>query len=61
MSHHHVAALGFSVLKRSIGSNPDTPDTPDTPEGPTYNLPPLTLGLIAIVTLIFVPAYLFVS
>jgi hypothetical protein len=61
MSHSHVAAVGFSILKRSMGSHSDTPDTPDTPQGPTYNLPPLTWGLIAIITLIFLPAYLFVS
>ncbi|CAK7197590.1 hypothetical protein SEUCBS139899_000238 [Sporothrix eucalyptigena] len=60
-SHHHIAVVGLSVLKRSLSSNTDSPDTPDTPQGPTYNLPPLTWGLIALITLIFVPAFLYVS
>lgn len=57
----HAAAMGISVLKRSLSGNFDSPDTPDTPQGPTYNLPPLTWGLVALITLVFLPAYLWVS
>ncbi|CAK7221901.1 hypothetical protein SCUCBS95973_004658 [Sporothrix curviconia] len=60
-SHHQIAAMGLSVLRRSLESNPDTPDTPETPHGPTYNLPPLTWGLIALITLVFAPAFLYIS
>ncbi|CAK7225914.1 hypothetical protein SBRCBS47491_006049 [Sporothrix bragantina] len=60
-SHYQFTAMGLSVLRRSLESNPDTPDTPDTPHGPTYNLPPLTWGLVALITLVFLPAFLYVS
>ncbi|KJR83150.1 uncharacterized protein SPSK_04348 [Sporothrix schenckii 1099-18] len=60
MSHLQYAAVGLAVLKRSMGNNPDEPDQ-NTPEAPNYKLPPLTWGLVFLITLLFVPAFLFTS
>ena len=57
-THNQIAAVGLSLLRRSLESDPNTPDTP---QGSTVTFRPLTWGLILLVTIIFAPAYFFVS
>ncbi|CAK7264953.1 hypothetical protein SEPCBS57363_001343 [Sporothrix epigloea] len=56
--------MGYSVLRRSLESNPitlETLDKSDAPHGPTYNLSPPSLCVIAFITVAFAPAFFYIA
>ncbi|CAK7272263.1 hypothetical protein SEPCBS119000_005029 [Sporothrix epigloea] len=63
-SHHQFAAMSFSVLRRSLESNlfaPETSGLTESPHSPTYNVSPFALCFVALITIVFAPAFFYTT
>ena len=53
--HHQLFSVGMSALART------PPGTQSSPEAPVASLPPLAWGLLVLLFILFIPAFLWVS